>query len=150
MSLLQQIKTASIEARKAKSPNKYFYVTLFAEAERVGKDKRNGESTDEEVIQTLKSFREKAEIMIQSALTLNRADAQTQIDNANFEISVIDTFLPRQMSESELVTEITKYVKTLEDNSIKQMGKVMTHLKTQFPGKYDGALASKLVKQILS
>lgn len=155
MSLLQQIKQASIEARKTKNQKALFLVTLYSEAMMVGKSKRNGESTDEEVIQTLKKFKVGAETMIDAAIKLNKADAQTYIDNASDEISIIEQFLPRMLSESELRKVLVQYFydlgggKTERDPRL-QMGNFMSQLKKEYPGLYDGALASKLVKELLN
>lgn len=150
MSLLQALKDASLTARKIKDPTAIFQVTLYAEAAKVGKDKRNDESTDDEVISVLKKFKAGAEIVINAATERKDAGDQALIDQALVEISIVDQYLPTMMSEDELTIEIIEFVKTLEDSTAKQMGKVMAHLKATFPGLYDGAMASKLVKNTLN
>jgi len=77
MSLLQDIKNASLEARKIKSELSSFLVTLYAEAAKIGKDSGNRESTDEEVIKILKKFKSNAEELIKLATekkTFSRKD----------------------------------------------------------------------------
>ena len=150
MSLLQAIKQASLTARKIKDPTATFLVTLYAEAARVGKDKRNSDSTDDEVISVLKKFKAGAETVIEAATKRNDAGDQASIDQALIEINIIDTYLPKMMSEDELTIEIIEFVNTLEDTTAKQMGKVMAYLKATFPGLYDGAMASKIVKGSLN
>lgn len=150
MSLLQQIKEASVNARKNKEPTAVFLVTLYAEAAKVGKDKRNGETTDEETIQILKKFKIGAESNIQYALAQNSPNAQHQIDQSNMEILVLNQYLPTLMSETELTIKIQELVNQLEDRSIKSLGKVMAQLKNNFPGLYDGALASTIAKKLLT
>lgn len=150
MSLLQHIKDSSLAARKAHRPEATFLVTLYSEAAKVGKDKRNGETTDEEVVQVLRRFKVGSEANIQFALKQNGPLAQHQIDQANMEIVVVDQFLPVMMSEAELTIEILEIINRLEDRSVKSLGKVMSQLKEAFPGLYDGAMASKLVKEVLS
>ena len=66
------------------------------------------------------------------------------------EISVIEKFLPEQMSEEEMATVITGVVGEVGAKSLKDMGKVMTALKDQFPGQMDFAKASAMVKERLS
>ncbi len=150
MSLLQIIKDASLTARRIKDPTATFQVTLYAEAAKAGKDKRNGDSTDEEVISVLKKFKGGAEIVIKAASERNDTGDQALIDQALVEIGIIDQYLPKMMSEDELTIEIIEFVNTLEDRTAKQMGKVMAHLKASFPGLYDGAMASKVVKNTLN
>jgi len=53
------------------------------------------------------------------------------------------------LEENELRFEIESFILTLEDKTSKQIGKVMGHLKSKFPGVYDGAMASKIVKDLL-
>ncbi len=66
------------------------------------------------------------------------------------EISVIEKFLPEQMSEEEMATVITGVVGEVGAESLKDMGKVMTALKEQFAGRMDFGKASAIVKERLS
>ena len=66
------------------------------------------------------------------------------------EISVIEKFLPEQMSEEEMATVITGVVGEVGAKSLKDMGKVMTALKEQFAGQMDFGKASAIVKERLS
>lgn len=143
MSLLQDIKNASFTARKNKDKMATFLVTLYSEAAMVGKNKRNDESTDEEVISVLKKFKAGAE-------TIHECSPSQEIANqALLEIDLLDQFLPKMLTEDELVSIINGYVISTPDVSIKSMGLIMGNLKNDHPGLYDGALASKLVKAAL-
>jgi len=150
MSILQEIQQASIIARKLKLPTATFLVTLYSESANVGKNKRNGESTDEEVQGVLRKFKAGAEVIIKAATQRKGENDQLLIDQANIEISILNDYLPSQMSVDELTLEITKFVDTLPDRTNSQKGKIMAHLKTQFPDKYDGKVASELVSGLLS
>ncbi len=66
------------------------------------------------------------------------------------EISVIEGFLPEQMSEEEIATVITGVVDEVGAKSLKDMGKVMTALKEQFTGQMDFGKASAIVKERLN
>ena len=66
------------------------------------------------------------------------------------EISVIEGFLPKQMSEEEIATVITGVVDEVGAESLKDMGKVMTALKEQFAGQMDFGKASAIVKERLN
>ena len=66
------------------------------------------------------------------------------------EISVIEGFLPEQMSEDEIAAVITGVLGEVGAESLKDMGKVMTALKEQFAGQMDFGKASAIVKERLS
>lgn len=149
MTLLAKIKAASVEARLNKSSIATFLVTLYSEAAKVGKDKRNGDSTDEEVISVLRKFKVGAETIIEAATKQQGPNMAEQIAQARLEISIVESYLPKMMDEQELRSLVERLVNALPDKSPKQMGVVMSALKQDFPGLYDGALASKLVKEAL-
>lgn len=66
------------------------------------------------------------------------------------EITVIERFLPRQLSAEETESAVTEAIGETEAGGIKDMGKVMAHLKEHYPGRMDFAKASKIAKERLS
>ncbi|WP_020592539.1 GatB/YqeY domain-containing protein [Kiloniella laminariae] len=62
------------------------------------------------------------------------------------EITVIEGFLPQQMSVEEVEQVVTDLVAELGADSIKDMGRVMGVLKERYAGKMDFGKASGLVK----
>jgi len=76
-----------------------------------------------------------------------RADlAQTERE----ELEVLNTFLPKQMTEEELMPLIQKIISDLGVTDAKEMGKVMGAANKEFAGKADGGTISKIVKQLLA
>jgi uncharacterized protein len=65
------------------------------------------------------------------------------------EISVINSFLPQQLSGSEVEAAIAAAIAETGASSVKDMGKVVGALKAQFAGRMDFATASARVKAIL-
>ena len=65
------------------------------------------------------------------------------------EIRIIEEFLPNQLSEQEIREEITKIIEAKDNLSIKDMGKIMGELKTNFGGQMDFGKASEIVKALL-
>jgi uncharacterized protein YqeY len=65
------------------------------------------------------------------------------------EIKVIETFLPRQLSEDETIDVIDKTISGIGASSIRDMGKVMGELKTHYMGQMDFGKVGPLVKQRL-
>jgi len=77
----------------------------------------------------------------------NRMDlAEIELD----EISVIETYLPEQLDESELDAIIDAAIVTSGAESIRDMGKVMGQIKSQAAGRADMGPVGAKVKQRLS
>lgn len=123
--------------------------TLHAEAARVGKDKRNDKSTDEEVLQTIVKFRKNAEEAL-AACEKAGASKATQADALRAEMEILGEYLPAQMSRDDLRAAIAGIVAGLSVRDPKAMGQVMSALKTAHGGSYDGKMASELVREALT
>ena len=66
------------------------------------------------------------------------------------EVAVIETFLPRQMSDEELGAAVDAIVAETGAASVKDMGRVMALVKERLAGQADMAKASAAVKARLS
>lgn len=62
---------------------------------------------------------------------------------------VIEEFLPKQLSESEIQAEIQEAIVALGVEGPKDMGKLMGHLSSKLAGKADGKVIAALVKSTL-
>jgi uncharacterized protein YqeY len=134
-----------ISARKGSDTvAKNLLVTLYSEAAMVGKNKRNGPTNDDELIATIKKFAANAEETVR-LLEQRGTDVTVQ----KHEITILTRYLPQQMSEAELTDAVKTIVATLGVNGPKAMGAVMAELKAQYSGKYDGKIASAVVKSVL-
>jgi hypothetical protein len=71
-------------------------------------------------------------------------------DKERFEIAVISSYLPSQMSEAEVADAIRATVAELGATSIKDMGKVVAALKAKYAGRMDFGKASAVVKAALT
>lgn len=67
-----------------------------------------------------------------------------------FQLEIISRYLPKQMNEAELQTELRKIVDAVGAKGPQDMGKVMGVATRQFAGKADGKLISDIVKKILA
>ena len=65
------------------------------------------------------------------------------------EIKIIQEFLPNQLTDEEIHTEVSKIIDAHEQLTIKDMGKIMGHLKEKFSGRMDFGKASGIVKALL-
>ena len=58
--------------------------------------------------------------------------------------------MPKQLSEEETVDAVNQSIQSTNAMDIKDMGKIMSELKSNYSGQIDFALAGKLVKEMLS
>lgn len=65
------------------------------------------------------------------------------------EIDIIQSFLPKQMSEEEIRSAIALVITETGASSIKDMGKVMGALRGKYAGQMDFGVASGLIKNAL-
>ena len=65
------------------------------------------------------------------------------------EITVIQRFLPEQLDEAAIHDAVTAAIAALGAGGLKDMGKVMGALRTEFAGRMDFGQASAIVKQQL-
>ena len=71
---------------------------------------------------------------------------QELADQEKSEVAVIESFLPKQMSEAEAGAAIDAVVTELGATSVKDMGRVMAALKERHASEIDMAKASGMVK----
>lgn len=66
------------------------------------------------------------------------------------ELSVIESFLPKQLDESEVREVVKKIIADVGASGPQDMGKVMGVATKQLAGKADGKLISTITKEILN
>lgn len=101
---------------------------------------------DEEIFQLLKNMIKQRNESIDLYKKGKRPDL---VKKEYEEIEIIETFLPKQLSDEETREACHKVVKDLYVNNIKDMGKVMNELNSKFAARIDMTRASLFVKAIL-
>ena len=71
-------------------------------------------------------------------------------DKEAAEIAVIESFLPKQMSDLEIRAVVDAVIAEIGATSLKDIGKVMAALRERHPGSMDFAKASAITKVALS
>ena len=104
-------------------------------------------------------FGEKEILQVLSSMIKQRKDSVEQFRNGGRldlaekegeEIEVIQGFMPEQMSEEKIKTEIENAIEEAGATSIRDMGKVMKLLMPRLTGKADGKAVGEAVKARLS
>lgn len=85
------------------------------------------------------------------SITQYRAGSRDDlVAKEQFEIDVLQTYLPTALGEAELQQIIAAAIKETGAVSVKDMGKLMTALRPQVQGRADMGLVSQIVKQSLA
>ena len=102
---------------------------------------------------------EEAEIKMLQKLVKQRKESAVLYESQNridlsepeiFQADVISEFLPKQMSELELINELKRIISDLNARGAGDMGKVMGAASKEFAGRADGKTISLKVKELLN
>lgn len=142
MTLLDRIKATSLIARKARDTvTAASLTTLLGEIETLSKAGR-GEVTDEAIVTVVKKFIKNID---ENLRVLGQTDGLV-LDAMHAEKELYSQFLPKQLTEDELLGLINKMV----GEGAKNVGDCMKRLKLEHAGTYDGATASRLLKAVFA
>ena len=141
--LTQEMKSAM----KAKQKERLLVIrTMLAAVKQKEVDERVDVDDDMLLIILDKQLKQRRE----SAKIYHEAGRDELFKNEEFEMSIIQEFLPEAMSDTEINDLIEQAITTTSAQSMKDMGKVMGILKPQVQGKADMSQISQLIKNKLS
>ena len=105
------------------------------------------EVKDPEIIKVLRKMKKQRQ---ESADLYKKGGRQELLEVEEAEIKIIDTFLPKQLSEEETKKICKEIVESLGASSIKDMGKIMGQLKQKYSDSIDFSKVNIIVKGLLS
>ena len=150
MTILDNVNKALSSSMKSKESDRVLTLRTIISAkkdkeiEKRTQDKKD--ITDEDMISILNKMMKQRKESIEMYSKANRSDL---VDKENFEINILEEFLPSQLTEQEIEKVCSETIASLGASTLKDMGKVMQKLKEQYLGKMDFALAGKLLKEKL-
>ena len=105
------------------------------------------EIKDPEIIKVLRKMRKQRQ---ESADLYKKAGRQELLEIEEAEIRIIDTFLPKQLSEEETKKICKEIIESVGASNIKDMGKIMGQLKQKYSDSIDFSKVNTIVKGLLS
>ena len=151
MPLKKQIEDKLNEALKAKDKNTYptlrLIVSAIKDAEIAGRSKGQKEIKDSDITGILKKMIKQRN---ESCEVYKKAGRTELLDNETKEINVINTFLPKQLSEEETKKICEEVIKSVGASSMKDMGKVMRELNSKHADTLDFSKVSGIIKELLN
>ena len=106
----------------------------------------DSEILEETIIQLLKKMVKQRNDSIDM---FEKAGRTELAEKENLEITIINEFLPKQLSKEETATICDKAISATESSNLKEIGKVIKYLKDNSSSSLDMSLASKLIKEKL-
>jgi len=147
MRLREQINQDLKEAMKAKNVHKRDALRLLTSAfKQIEVDERK-ELTDDDVIKIIQKQVKSRNDSIEQYKNANRDDL---VEIEAREIAFFEPYLPKQLTQEELTSEIKAIIEEVGASSMKDMGKVMGTASKALAGKADGKRINECVKTLLS
>ena len=151
MPLKKQIEDKLNEALKAKDKDTYptlrLIVSAIKDAEIAGRSKGKKEIKDADIIGILKKMIKQRN---ESCEVYKKAGRTELLESETKEINVINTFLPKQLSEEETKKICEEAIKSVGASSMKDMGKVMGVLTSKHAETLDFSKVSGIIKGLLN
>ena len=104
------------------------------------------EATPEDVLQAIQSQVKQRRDSIEE---YKKAGRQELADKEQKELEILQSFLPEQMSESDIQKVVDEIIAEVKPTGMQDMGKIMGALGPKLKGKADMNLVSNLVRQRL-
>jgi uncharacterized protein YqeY len=144
MSLSKQIVTDLTAAMKAQDAPRTSTLRMVKAAMMNRQIEKGAELDDDDMQKLLRSLVKQRRDSIEQ---YEKAGRKELVDKETAEVAVIETYLPKAVSQEEIERVVTAAISETGATSIKDMGKVMKASQTALAGKNaDGRLVSEVVK----
>ncbi|MGJ7035015.1 GatB/YqeY domain-containing protein [Anoxybacillus eryuanensis] len=147
MSLLERLNNDMKQAMKNKEKDKLSVIRMVKSALQNEAIKLGKTLTEDEELTVLSRELKQRKDSLQEFEKAGRTDL---VDKVKEEIAVLELYMPKQLSEEELVQIVKETIAEVGASSKADMGKVMGAIMPKVKGKADGSLVNKLVQQHLS
>ncbi|MCB0412250.1 MAG: GatB/YqeY domain-containing protein [Bdellovibrionales bacterium] len=147
MSLKEQILSDLKEAMKNKEADRLSAIRFLQSAIKNKEiELRPNAITDEDIMVVLKKSVKQRKESIDQYTNAGREDLA---DKEKFELSVLETYLPEEMSRDQIEKIVAEVIASLGASSMKDMGAVMKASQEKTAGRADGKTLSEVVKSKL-
>jgi uncharacterized protein YqeY len=147
MTLIADIEEELKGARRARDDQRRDALALVLNALRAAEKELRRPLSDEESLQVLQRERKKR---VEAMEAFDAAGRDEQADREEFELDVIEEFMPDQLSEDELEEVVDDVIAEVGATSIRDLGRVMADVMPRVSGRADGSVVSQLVREKLA
>jgi uncharacterized protein len=147
VSLIQRIESERKAARLARDNDLRDALSLLLNALKSGEKELQRPLSEEEELQVLQRERKRR---VEAAEAFRAAGREEQAEDEEYELEVLEDFMPEQLSEDEIEEIIDDVISEVGATSIRDMGRVMAGVMHQVSGRADGSTVNQLVKEKLA
>ncbi|SMO38636.1 hypothetical protein SAMN06269117_102134 [Balnearium lithotrophicum] len=147
MGLKERLKEDMKEALKAKDKVKLSTIRMINSLIKNAEIEKRGELTDDEIVQLLMKY---AKQRRESIEMYEKGGRQDLVEKEKAELAVVESYLPKQMTEEEIRQVVKEAIEETGASSPKDIGKVMKVVMPKVKGRADGSLVNRIVKELLS
>ena len=147
MSLKQQINEDMKSAMRAKETARLGAIRLLLAAMKQREVDERIELTDADVVAIIEKMLKQRRDSISQYKAANRQDL---VDVEEFEVTVLQAYMPQQLSEAEIASAIAEAIAATGAAGPQDMGKVMGVVKPKLAGRADMGKVSGLIKAQLT
>ncbi len=149
MELEKQIQADMVAAMKAKETVRLASLRAIKAAILLAKTAEGGtgEVSDQDIVKLIQKLVKQRK---ESAQQYNDAGRPELAENEMAEAAAMEVYLPKQLSEAEVETELVKIIAEVGASKPSDMGKVMGIATKRLAGLADGRVISAIVKKLLA
>ena len=147
MSLKAKITEDMKAAMRAREAERLSAIRLILAAIKQFEVDERKDLSDPEVVSVIEKMMKQRRDSIAQFQAAGRKDLS---DKETFELGLLSSYLPKQLSEEEIASEVASIVAQTGAKGVSDMGKIMGLLKAKLAGRADMAKVSTLVKTKLA
>ena len=146
MSLLKSITNEMYSSMKSGDKEKANTLRTLISKLKDQQIKLRKDISDEEALKIIKTLVKQRK---ESAEIYSKAGREELAQKENFEISILNNYLPKLMSEEDVLSLIKKIVNETNAKDLSDIGKVMPLVMQRGEGKVDGKIANSILRSLL-
>jgi uncharacterized protein len=147
VTLVERIEVELRAARLARDEDRRDALSLILHALRDAQKELRRPLSDEEELQVFQRERKRR---LEAAEAFRKGGREEQAEDEEYELEVIEEFMPEPLSEEEIEEIIDDVISEVGATSIRDLGRVMAGVMHQVSGRADGSTVSQLVKEKLA
>ncbi len=147
MNLIPRIEDELKQARLSRDDDRRDALALILASLKSARKELQRPLSEDEELQVLQRERKKR---VEAFEAFERAGREEQADKEDFELEVLEEFMPEPLSEEELEEIIDDVIAEVGATSIRDLGRVMADVMPQVSGRTDGSAVSQLVREKLA
>lgn len=146
VSLREEFKKSLIEAAKARDQVRLDTIRAIQSAVKYKEIEKRGELTDPEILSVIGTLCKQRRESIEQ---FQKGGRQELADKESRELSILEKFLPAQLSRGEVEKVVGQAIKDLGAAGPSALGQVMKEAMKRLAGQADGKLVNEIVRSLL-